>query len=56
MPLLLTVENKRNRLTDSIAGLVISCRNSSEFLRRHITIIETWIHFYKPEKKEQSKQ
>ena len=35
---LLTVENKRNRVTDSMAGLALFRRNLSEFLRRYITV------------------
>jgi len=31
-------------------------RNPKEFLRRFITVDETWIHYYTPETKEQSKQ
>ena len=37
-------------------GLGLSRRNPSEFLRQYITVDETWIHFYTPETKEQSKQ
>jgi len=31
-------------------------RNPKEFLRRFVTVYETWIHHYTPETKEQSKQ
>jgi len=31
-------------------------RNPKEFLRRFVTVDETWIHHYTPETKEQSKQ
>ena len=31
-------------------------RNPKEFLRRYVTVDETWIHWYTPETKEQSKQ
>jgi len=31
-------------------------RNPDEFLRRFITMDETWIHYFTPETKEQSKQ
>ncbi len=31
-------------------------RNKKEFLRRFITVDETWIHYYTLETKEQSKQ
>ena len=56
VPRLLIVENKCNRVTDSMAGLALFRRNPSEFLRRYITVDETWIHFYTLETKEQSKQ
>ena len=43
---LLTVENKCNHMTDSMASLALSRRNPSEFLHRYITVDGTWIHFY----------
>ena len=49
-------ENKRNRVVDSEAILALYRRNPDEFLRRHITVDETWIHHYTPETKEHSKQ
>ena len=30
-------------------------RNSKELLRRYVTVDETWIHYYTPETKNQSK-
>ena len=39
-----------------MGAVFIHCRNPSEFLRWYITVDETWIHFYTPETKEQSKQ
>ena len=30
-------------------------RNSKEFLRRYVTFDKTWIHYYTPETKNQSK-
>ena len=56
MPRLLSAENKRNRVVDSEAILALFRHNSDEFLRRCITVYETWIHHYTPETKEQSKQ
>ncbi|XP_023217030.1 histone-lysine N-methyltransferase SETMAR-like [Centruroides sculpturatus] len=56
VPRLLSVENKRNRVVDSEAILALFRRNPDEFLRRYITVDETWIHYYTPETKEQSKQ
>ena len=52
---LLTAKNKRNRVTDSMDGFALFRRNPSEFPRWYITVDETWIHFYIPETKEQSK-
>ena len=53
VPRLLSVENKRNRVVDSEAVLALFRRTSDEFLRRYITVDETWIHYYTPETKEQ---
>ena len=36
---LLIVKNKRIRVTDTMAGLVLFRRNPSEFLRRYITAL-----------------
>ena len=41
VPRLLTVENKCNRVTDSMAGLTFFRRDSSKFLRRYIIVNET---------------
>ena len=56
MPRLLTLERKRNRMTTSEHCLDMFKRNPKEFLRRFVTVDETWIHHYTPEMKEQSKQ
>ena len=56
VPRLLTVDQKRNRVTISKKCLDKFKRNSNEFLRRYVTVDETWIHYYTPEMKEQSKQ
>ena len=56
VPFLLTAENKRNHVTDSMAGLALFRHNPSEFLSRYITVDETWIHFHTPETKEHSKK
>ncbi|XP_014485173.1 PREDICTED: uncharacterized protein LOC106749835 [Dinoponera quadriceps] len=53
---LLTPDNKRNRETTSEQCLTLFKRNPKEFLRRFVTVDETWIHWYTPETKEQSKQ
>jgi len=36
--------------------LTLFKRNPKEFLHRLVTVDETWIHWYTPETKEQSKQ
>ncbi|GBM72402.1 hypothetical protein AVEN_175576-1 [Araneus ventricosus] len=56
VPRLLSMENKRNRVINSEAGLESFRHNLDEFLSRYITVDETWIHYYTPETKEQSKQ
>ncbi|XP_018304737.1 uncharacterized protein [Mycetomoellerius zeteki] len=56
VPRLLTVDHKRDRVTISKQCLEMFQRNSDEFLRRFITVDETWIHYFIPETKEQSKQ
>ncbi|KAG5347428.1 SETMR methyltransferase, partial [Acromyrmex charruanus] len=44
------------RVTISKQCLEMFQRNLDEFLRRFITVDETWIHYFTPETKEQSKQ
>jgi len=56
VPRLLTPDKKRNRETPSEQCLTLFKRNSKEFLRRFVTVDETWIHWYTPETKAQSKQ
>jgi len=56
VPCLLTPDNKRNRETTSEQCLTLFKRKPKEFLRRFVTVDETWIHWYTPETKEQSKQ
>jgi len=53
---LFTPDNKRNRETTSEQCLTLFKRNPKEFLHRFATVDETWIHWYSPETKEQSKQ
>ena len=50
------MEQKRNRMTTSEHCLDMFKRNSKEFLRRFVTVDETWIHDYTVEMKEPSKQ
>lgn len=56
VPHLLTVDQKRKRVVTSQLCLNMYKRNPREFLRRFVTVDETWIHYYTPETKEQSKQ
>ena len=56
MPRLVTVEQKQRREDISIECLAMFHRNKTEFLRRFITMDETWVHHFTPETKEQSKE
>ncbi|XP_025161796.1 histone-lysine N-methyltransferase SETMAR-like [Harpegnathos saltator] len=56
VPRLLTLDHKRNRVTISKECLAMFSRNPNEFLRRFVTVDETWIHHTTPETKEQSRQ
>ncbi|GBP85450.1 Histone-lysine N-methyltransferase SETMAR [Eumeta japonica] len=56
VPRLLTLDRKRNRVTTSKECLAMFSRNPDKFLRRFVTMDETWIHHNTPETKEQSKQ
>ncbi|KAG5347301.1 SETMR methyltransferase, partial [Acromyrmex charruanus] len=47
---------KRDRVMISKQCLEMFQRNPDEFLRRFITVDKTWIHYFTPETKEQSKQ
>ena len=49
------VDHKRDRVTILKQYLEIFQRNLDEFLRRFITVDETWIHYFTPETKKQSK-
>ncbi|KYN29152.1 hypothetical protein ALC57_01425 [Trachymyrmex cornetzi] len=54
VPRLLTVDNKR--LSISKQCLKLFKHNPNEFLRRVVTVDETWIHYYTPETKQQSNE
>ena len=56
VPRLLNSDNKQKRVTTSEQCLTLFKRNPKEFLRRFVTVDETWIHWYTPETKVQSKQ
>ena len=49
VPRLLTMEQKRNRMTNSEHCLDMFKRNPKEFLWCFVTVDETWIHHYTPE-------
>ena len=56
MPRLLTADHKRACVAASEQCLDMFQRNSKDFLRRYVTVDETWIHYYTPETKNQSKK
>ncbi|KAL7739287.1 hypothetical protein ACLKA6_002625 [Drosophila palustris] len=56
VPRLLSAEHKRNRLVIAKESLALLNAKKNEFLRRFVTVDETWIHHHTPESKEQSKQ
>jgi [histone H3]-lysine36 N-dimethyltransferase SETMAR len=56
VPRLLTAEQKLLRVTASEAGLRLIEKNRKDFWRRLVTVDETWIHYYTPETKQDSKQ
>ncbi|KAM8718588.1 hypothetical protein ACLKA7_001317 [Drosophila subpalustris] len=49
VPHFLDIEQRKKRVADSKSCLDMLNRNPSEFLRRYITMDETWIHHYIPE-------
>ena len=51
VPRLLTVDQKQQRVDDSEQCLAMFTRNKSDFLRRHVTMDETYIHHFTPESK-----
>jgi histone-lysine N-methyltransferase SETMAR len=55
VPRLLTADQKRTRMEISEQCLERFNKNKTNFLRRFITMDETWIHHYTPESKQQSK-
>ena len=56
VPRLLTQDQKRIRVNMSEECLARFQRNQQDFLRRFVTTDETWVHYYTPETKQQSKQ
>jgi histone-lysine N-methyltransferase SETMAR len=54
VPRLLTVDQKQQRVDDSERCLELFMRNKKDFLRRYVTMDETWIHHHTPESNRQS--
>ena len=54
MPRLLTRDQKQQRVEDSQRYLELFKRGKKDFLHRHVTMDETWIHHYSPETKRSS--
>ena len=53
---LLTPDQKRDRKDVPAQCLAEFNQNPQDFLRRFVTVNESWIHHYAPESKEQSKE
>ena len=56
VPCLLTADQKCTRTKISEQCLECFNKNKTDFVRRFITMDETWIYHYTPESKQQSKQ
>ena len=56
VPHLLTVDQKQQRVDDSDCCLELFQHNKKEFLRKYMTMGETWIHHFSPESNQQSFQ
>jgi len=54
VPRVLKMEQKQQRVDDSQSCLSLFTRNKQDFLRRYVTMDETWIHHFTPESKRQS--
>lgn len=54
VPRVLTIDQKQQRVDDSKHCLMLFKRNKNEFLRRYVTMDETWLHHYTPESNRQS--
>lgn len=54
VPRLLTIDQKLTRMNIYQGCLDLFKRNPSEFLRRFITVDETWIHYYTPQTNSQN--
>ena len=51
MPREFTVDQKQQRIGASEECLALLNRNKLEFYRRYVTMDETWLDYYTPEKK-----
>ena len=56
VPRLLTVDQKHTRRTFSRTNLNLFEEDPANFLKRFVTMYETWVHHFTPEAKQQSKQ
>ena len=56
LPRLLLPDKKQQRVEDSERCLELFKRGKKDFLRRYVTMDETWIHHYTPETKRLSSQ
>ena len=56
VPRLLTVDQKHNRRTLSSTNLNLFEEDPANFLKRFVTMDETWVHHFTPEATQQSKQ
>ena len=56
VPRLLTQDQKHIRVQMSEQCLARFQKNQQDFLCRFVTTDETWVHYYTPETKQQSKQ
>ncbi|KAK3103285.1 hypothetical protein FSP39_018190 [Pinctada imbricata] len=56
VPRLLTVDQKHTRRTSSRANLNLFETDPVNFLQRFVTMVETWVHHFTPEAKQQSKR
>ncbi|XP_031639731.1 protein GVQW3-like, partial [Contarinia nasturtii] len=54
VPRELTIDQKQQRVDDSEQCLKLFNSNKTEFLRRYVTMDETWLHQYTPESNRQS--
>lgn len=56
VPRVLTFDQKQQRIDDSKQCLELFNHNKSEFMRRYVTMDETWLHHFTPESKRSSSE